>query len=70
MGVLKPKDKLMMLRVANNLSRFEVSLKIGTSEDCIARIEKGQQKILFVEHAAKLAPLYKVSLDELLLVCQ
>ncbi|MBY7043740.1 helix-turn-helix transcriptional regulator [Clostridium botulinum] len=59
------KNKLIDLRVKNNLSRSYVADKIGTSEDCIARIENGKQKIILDEHAVRLAKIYEVSLDDI-----
>ena len=60
------KNELFDLRINNNLSCLKVAVKIGTSENAIDRLERGEQKIILDEHAEKLANLYGVSLEDIL----
>lgn len=59
------KNGLYDLRMKKNLSCLKVAIEIGTSENAIARLERGQQKLL-LEQAGELAKVFGVTLGIIL----
>lgn len=65
---MKLEEKLIRLRRDNGLSQLKVAEELGVSRQAVSRWEVGSA-LPSTENLKRLAELYKVSIDELLMEC-
>ena len=65
---MKLEEKLIRLRRDNGLSQLKIAEELGVSRQAVSRWEVGAA-LPSTENLKRLAELYKVSIDELLMEC-